>query len=115
MLYCFLMDLPRENHDDSPINYDAGFATSCAAGRSDLPSAEPKALQHLSDNRVRQQIMQESQMQFSGRCVCWYQTKDSKKRSCKGSHEVIKTQPAPICYPSQVTSNMMSEWRQHHP
>ena len=80
-----------------------------------LPSAEPEALQHLSDNRVRQQIMQESQMRFSGRCVCSYQTKDSKMRSCKGRHEVIKTRPAPICYPSQVTSNMMSEWRQHHP
>jgi hypothetical protein len=80
-----------------------------------LPSAEPEALQHLSNNRLRQQIMQESQIHYSGRCVCSYQTKDSKRRSCKGRHEVIKTPPAPICYPSQVTSNMMSEWRQHHP
>jgi hypothetical protein len=92
---------------DSPLHAQLADPT--------LPSAEPEALQHLSDNRVRQQIMQESQMRFSGRCVCSYQTKDSKMRSCKGRHEVIKTRPAPICYPSQVTSNMMSEWRQHHP
>jgi hypothetical protein len=80
-----------------------------------LPSVKPESLQQLTDNRVRQRIMQESQAHYRGRCVCQYQTKDSHGRSCKGRHEVIKTKPLPLCYPSQVTTEMVSDWRQHHP
>ena len=80
-----------------------------------LPSVKPESLQQLTDNRIRQRIMQESQAHYSGRCVCQYQTKDSHGRSCKGRHEVIKTKPQPLCYPSQVTTEMVSDWRQHHP
>ena len=80
-----------------------------------LPSARPEALQRLSDDRVRQQIMQESQAGYSGRCVCQYQTKDSNGRSCKGRHVAIKTLPGPVCYPNQVTDEMLSDWRQRHP
>ena len=80
-----------------------------------LPSVKPESLQQLSDNRVRQRIMLESQSHYSGRCVCQYQTKDSHGRSCKGRHEVIKTKPRPLCYPSQVDSEMVSDWRQRHP
>jgi hypothetical protein len=79
-----------------------------------LPSVKPQALQHLSDNRVRQRIMQESQARYGGKCVCPYQTNDPNGRSCKGRHEVITTQPRPICYPSQVTGAMVSDWRRHH-
>ena len=80
-----------------------------------LPSVKSESLQRLTDNRVRQRIMQESQSHYSGRCVCQYQTKDSYGRSCKGRHEVIKTKPQPLCYPSQVDSEMVSDWRQRHP
>jgi hypothetical protein len=80
-----------------------------------LPSAHPEALQRLSDDRVRQRIMQESQAGYSGRCVCQYQTKDSHGRSCKGRHEAMKALPGPVCYPNQVTDEMLSDWRQRHP
>jgi hypothetical protein len=80
-----------------------------------LPSVKPEALQQLSDNRIRQQIMRESQAHYPGRCVCPYQTMDSNRRSCKGRHEVIKGRPRPICYPRQVTSAMASDWRRRHP
>jgi hypothetical protein len=80
-----------------------------------LPSAHPEALQRLSDDRVRQRIMQESQARYSGRCVCQYQTKDSNGRSCKGRHEAIKALPKPVCYPKQVTDEMLGDWRQRHP
>jgi hypothetical protein len=80
-----------------------------------LPSVKPESLQQLTDNRVRQRIMQESQSHYSGRCVCQYSTKDSHGRSCKGRHEAIKTKPQPLCYPSQVTTEMVSDWRAHHP
>ena len=82
---------------------------------STLPSVKPEALQALSDDRARQQIMRESQAPYSGRCVCSYQTKDLQGRLCKGRHEVIKAGPRPICYPAEVTSQMVSDWRQRHP
>jgi hypothetical protein len=77
-----------------------------------LPSVKPQTLQYLSDNRVRQRIMQESHARYGGKCVCPYQTKDLKGRSCKCRHEVVTTQPRPICYPSQVTREMVSDWRE---
>jgi hypothetical protein len=78
-----------------------------------LPTVKPEALQRLSDTRVRQQIMQESQAKYRGRCVCPYQTRDAKGRSCKGRHELVQSKPQPICYPEQVTPAMMSDWRRH--
>jgi hypothetical protein len=80
-----------------------------------LPSVPPKALQQLSDNRIRQKIMQQSQARYGSRCVCPYQTKDLHGRSCKGRHEVIKTGPQPICYPRQITSEMVADWRSQFP
>ena len=79
-----------------------------------LPTASPEALQQLSDSRVRQKIMENSQAHYVGRCVCQYMTQDSQRRSCKGRHEVIKTKPVPICYPRQVTHEMVNEWRRQY-
>jgi hypothetical protein len=77
-----------------------------------LPHATPQALQQLSDTRIRQKIMLQSQARYAGRCVCRYQTRDSKGRSCKGRHEIIKASPQPICYPEQVTPEMITRWKQ---
>jgi hypothetical protein len=79
-----------------------------------LPSVPPQALQDLSDDRVRQDIIRESQAPYDGRCVCQYQTEDSHRRSCKGRHEVIKVKPIPLCYPAQVSDVMIRAWRQRH-
>ena len=49
-----------------------------------LPSVKPEALQQLTDNRVRQRIMQESQSHYSGRCVCQYQTQTRTVARAKG-------------------------------
>jgi hypothetical protein len=80
-----------------------------------LPTVQPEALQELSDHRVQQQIIQQSQTHYPGRCVCQYMTRDSHGKSCKGRHEVIKTKPLPVCYPQQVTPRMISDWRRAQP
>jgi hypothetical protein len=80
-----------------------------------LPSVKPEALRTLSDNRIRQDIMRNSQAPYPNRCVCPYQTKDLRGRSCKGRHEIIKTRPRPICYAEDVTDKMVSDWRGRHP
>jgi hypothetical protein len=58
-----------------------------------LHTASPEALQQLSNERVRQKIIENSQAHYAGRCVCQYMTQDSRQHSCKGRHEVIKTKP----------------------
>ena len=79
-----------------------------------LPSVKPEALQQLSDTQIRQQIMQQSQAHYPGRCVCPYQTRDSRGRSCRHRHEVITTAPRPICYPGDVSVSMIHEWQMRH-
>jgi hypothetical protein len=79
-----------------------------------LTTVPPQALKELSDDRVRQKIMAESQSRYAQRCVCPYQVEDSRHRSCKGRHEVIKTKPIPICYPAEVSDAMIKQWRQRH-
>lgn len=80
-----------------------------------LPSVPPAALQRLSDNRVRQQIMTESQAPYAGRCVCAAQAEDSNGRSCKGRYETISTRPRPLCRPGDVSQAMINAWRRQHP
>jgi hypothetical protein len=80
-----------------------------------LPTVKPDALQKLSDNRIRQKIIKESQAPYAGRCVCPYQTRDSEGKSCKGRMEVIKTNPRPICGAASVSDRMVQAWRKAHP
>jgi hypothetical protein len=79
-----------------------------------LPHVQPEALERLSETRIRQRIMQHSLAPYAARCVCPYQTQDARGHSCKGRHEVVTTSPQPICYPRQVTSAMITHWKQTH-
>jgi len=71
-------------------------------------------LRQLSDTRIREHIIQESLEHYPNRCVCRYQTRDLHGRSCQRRHEVVKTAPLPVCYPRQVSSEMIMEWRRRH-
>jgi hypothetical protein len=99
-----------------------GFLTFTVALRAEetlhdpaLPTVSSKALHELSNDRTRQRIMTASQSHFPGRCVCLYQTTDSVGRSCKGRHETVKSRPQPLCYPSQISQEMVNEWHRLHP
>ena len=94
----------------------AGSASAQAPMRDpNLPTVKPGALQKLSDNRIRQKIMKESQTPYAGRCVCPYQTRDSEGKSCKGRIEVVKANPRPICGAASVSDRMVQAWRKAHP
>jgi hypothetical protein len=80
-----------------------------------LPTVPSEALHQLSDTRTRQRIMAARQSHFQGRCVCRYQTTDSKGESCKGRHEIVKTKLQPLCSPGQVSPEMVNEWNRLHP
>jgi hypothetical protein len=93
----------------------APLSAQTALHDPNLPTVKPQVLHQLANNRVRQRIMAENQAHYDGRCVCPYQTRDTNKQSCKGRHELIKTKPPPICYPRQITDEMVSNWRRRHP
>jgi hypothetical protein len=76
-----------------------------------LPTVHREELRQLSDTRIREHIIQESLEHYPNRCVCPYQTRDLHGRSCQRRHEVVKTAPLPVCYPRQVSSEMIMEWR----
>lgn len=101
----------------SMLTYLASFPVLAQAPLHDpnLPTVKPEALQQLSDNRIRYKIMRESQAFYPRRCVCPYQTRDSAGRSCKGRHELVKTGTRPICYPGQVSKQMINDWRHQQP
>jgi hypothetical protein len=80
-----------------------------------LPSVSPEALQLLVDNRIRQKIIQESLAPYRGRCVCPEDVEDSNGKPCGGRHELITTDPKPLCYPHQVTDQMIQDWRHMNP
>ena len=41
-----------------------------------LYTASPEALQQRSNERVRQEIIENSEAHYAGRCVCQYMTQD---------------------------------------
>ena len=78
-----------------------------------LPSVKPQALQHLSDNRVRQRIMQESQaLRWQVRVPI---SDERPERSlvqgpARGHHNA--TSADLLSQPSHRA--MVSDWRRHH-
>jgi hypothetical protein len=80
-----------------------------------LPTVKPEALRQLSDDRIKDKILVETQARYANRCVCPYMTRDAHGRSCKGRHEVVKSEHQAVCYPRQVTTEMVDDWRRRHP
>jgi hypothetical protein len=70
---------------------------------SDLPGVKPEALQQLSDNRIRQHIIRESQAPYGGRCVCQYQTKNANGHSCAADTKLCTPSRSAILAKSPAT------------
>lgn len=66
---------------------------------------------HLSDEQVKQQIIEESINSYPGTCACPFNSARNGSR-CGGRSAWSKEGGyAPICYEDEVTSEMISEWR----
>jgi hypothetical protein len=69
---------------------------------------------HQTDAQVRQAIIQESLASYPGSCPCPYNT-DRAGRSC--GRRSAYSRPggyAPVCYASDVTAEMMQQYRASH-
>lgn len=76
-------------------------------------SAKDQAPKHkVSDDQVKQQIIQESIDSYPGNCPCPYNHARNGSRCGKRSAWNRAGGYAPICYKDEVTKEMVNEWRE---
>lgn len=87
-------------------------------GISVLALLSDPAMARLSDNAVRQRVIQDSitEYQATGHpCACPYNVTRNGS-SCGGRSAYSRAGgAAPICYPKGVTVGMVRDWRAAHP
>lgn len=67
-----------------------------------------------SDSDIKQAIIQESIANYSGNCPCPYNTDRAGRRCGKRSAYSRPGGRSPICYPEDVTQEMIKSYRQKH-
>lgn len=76
-----------------------------------LLAASPTHADEKSDAAIRKAIIAESRAEYSGSCACPYDT-DRAGRSCGKRSAYSKPRgAAPLCFNSDVTSEMVAEYR----
>lgn len=68
-----------------------------------------------SDAQVRQILIAESIASYSGSCPCPYSTARNGSRCGRRSAYNREGGAAPLCYPKDVTAEMVQTWREAHP
>jgi len=72
------------------------------------------AQKKISDAQVKKAIIKESIATYPGNCPCPYSTARNGSR-CGGRSAYSRPGGyAPICYPRDVTEEMISQWRENH-
>lgn len=78
---------------------------------TDLASAKTTG---LSDDQVRQQIIDESIASYPGTCACPFNTARNGSSCGRRSAWSKAGGYAPVCYKKEVTKEMIAQWRQSH-
>lgn len=66
----------------------------------------------LSDEQVKQQIIEESIASYPGTCACPFNTARNGSSCGRRSAWSKAGGYAPICYKKEVTKEMIAQWRQ---
>ncbi|EIY5125186.1 hypothetical protein AAHC35_11835 [Klebsiella quasipneumoniae subsp. similipneumoniae] len=86
------------------------FAVVCVFA-SDISIAKSNS---LSDDQVRQRIIDDSVASYPGTCACPFNTARNGS-SCGGRSAWSKASGySPICYKKEVTKEMVKAWRQEN-
>jgi hypothetical protein len=89
-------------------------ALSCALALSTTVNAAETAKPVLTDAEVKQQMIKESIQEYPGKCPCPYSTMSNGSRCGKRSAYLRPGGYSPLCYPGDVTEQMLAEWREAH-
>lgn len=68
----------------------------------------------LSDDQIKKAIIKDSIDQYPGNCPCPYNIARNGSSCGRRSAYSRGGGYAPICYPSDVTKEMIKEWRETH-
>lgn len=69
----------------------------------------------LTDEQIKQRIIENSIASYSGNCPCPYNS-DRAGRSCgKRSAYSKRGGYAPLCYPDDVSKQMVQDWKKQRP
>lgn len=79
-----------------------------------LPSAATEQ-KRLNDARIKQLLIEESIAAYSGSCPCPYSTARNGSRCGRRSAYDRAGGAAPLCYPQDVSAEMIAQYRAEHP
>ena len=68
-----------------------------------------------SDAQIKQILIDESIAAYSGNCPCPYNTASNGSRCGRRSAYSREGGEAPLCYPKDVSKEMVQEYRDQHP
>ena len=68
-----------------------------------------------SDAEIVKQMIRESVMTYHGACPCPDNVMRNGRRCGRNSAWSRPGGASPVCYPSDVTTEMIKEWREKHP
>ena len=95
------------------------LASACAYGVLGFPlapaHADAQGNERLSDDQIKKILIEESIAGYSGSCPCPYSTARNGSRCGKRSAYSRPGGAAPLCYPKDVTAEMVAEYREGHP
>jgi hypothetical protein len=84
--------------------------------RSDEPSeAKTPKKTPPSDAQIKQLLIDESIAAYSGNCPCPYNTARNGSRCGRRSAYSREGGEAPLCYPKDVSAEMVQSYRDQHP
>ena len=83
-------------------------------GASGAKDAKPKE-KPLSDAQIKQLLIDESIAAYSGNCPCPYNTARNGSRCGRRSAYSREGGEAPLCYPKDVSAEMVQSYRDQHP
>jgi len=96
---------PRYFHKLAAVFISLVMSITCVAVAQDSKT---------SDAQVKKAIIKESIEQYPGNCPCPYNIAKNGSRCGKRSAYSRPGGYEPICYPSDVTHEMILEWRENH-
>lgn len=74
-------------------------------------SLSVSAKSNLSDDQVKQQMINQSIASYSGSCPCPYNTASNGSRCGRRSAYTKPAGYAPLCYDTDITSQMVKQYR----
>lgn len=93
-------------------------ASPPAIARAGLPEASCLAVKsgqnRLSDSQIKQLLIEESIAAYDGNCPCPYSRARNGSRCGKRSAYSREGGAAPLCYPADVTAEMVQTYRDEH-